>query len=438
MRGGARAFAFAAAVLAACTQTPGPRPPTAMDDRTAALSNPVGPAAFARLNALQREANALSSPLAAREFYRKRLEQSAGGLRNLIAQVLAANESELGDYESAVHRFPFGPPGLRGAPAALPDREHYRPVKAADGIAQLARSRRIVVINEAHHAAQTRVVTLQLLPKLRELGYTHLALEGLDESDRELAARGYPTRASGTYLREPLYGEIVRQALRLGYVVVAYESARPQADADTREEDQAQHLAERVFRSAPEARLLVHAGYAHAHERAGYLDAEPMALRLKRKTGFDPLTIDQTLLRSVEPAREYRDYRELLSRFSIEEPSIFLAVRNETAWSLEPSFYDVSVVLPPPAKLLVGRPDWLTLDGARSPVPIDLDLSASRLPCLIEARHAGESDKAVPADRVPVEGETAQALLFLAPGSYRLSAVDASGNVFLRRNLRVD
>ncbi|MBS0583610.1 MAG: hypothetical protein JSS42_10975 [Proteobacteria bacterium] len=398
----------------------------------------VTPGTFAELNALQREANALNSPLAAHEFYRRRFEQSEGGLRNLIAQVLAANEAELGDYERAVLRFPLGAPGLRGAPAALPDRDTHRAVNAADGIAALARERRIVVVNEAHHAAQTRVLTLQLLPKLRDLGYTHLAVEGLDERDREIATRGYPVQASGTYLREPLYAEIVRRALRLGYVVVPYESARPQADADTREEDQAQHIVERVFRAAPDARLLVHAGYAHAHERTGYLDAEPMALRLKRKTGFDPLTIDQTLLRPIEPAREYRDYRELLRRFAIAAPGILVAKRDGAAWSLEPGYYDVSVVLPPPAKLIVGRPDWLTLGGTRAPVAIDVDLSAAHLPCLIEARHAGENDKAVPADRELVERDATQAVLFLAPGDYRLSAVDASGSVFLRRSLRVD
>ena len=437
MRAGVPALAcvLIAAVLAACAQNAARQTGT---DAHHATSERITADTFAELNALQREANALNSPLAVHEFYRKRFEQGEGGLRNLIAQVLAANEAELGDYERAVLRFPLGAPGLRGVPAALPDRERYRAVDATDGIARLARERRIVVVNEAHHAAQTRVLTLQLLPRLRELGYTHLAVEGLDERDRELAVRGYPVQASGTYLREPLYGEIVRQALRLGYIVVPYESARPQADADTREEDQAQHIVERVFRTSPDAKLLVHAGYAHAHERAGYLDAEPMALRLKRKTGFDPLTIDQTVLRPIEPAREYRDYRELLHRFAIAEPSIFLARRDDVAWSLEPGYYDVSVVLPPPAKLIVGRPVWLALDGTRTPVAIDVDLGAAHLPCLIEARYRNESDKAVPADRVLVERSDVQALLFLRPGDYRLSAIDASGGVLLRRSLRVD
>lgn len=439
MRAGlaANGFILAAVLLAGCTQVSKPQV-SADASRSESATEHVGPGTFAQLNALQREANTLGSPLAVHEFYRRRYDASEGGLHNLIAQVLAANDSELGDYDTAVRRFPFGAPGLRGTPAALPDRETHHAIDAADGIAALAHERRIVVINEAHHVAQTRALTLQLLPKLRKLGYTHLAVEGLDERDHELGVRGYPIQASGTYLREPLYGEIVRHALKLGYVVVPYESAQAGADAETREEDQAQHIVERVFRAAPNARLLVHAGYAHAHERAGYLDAEPMALRLKRKTGFDPLTVDQTLLRPIDAAREYVSYRELVRRFAITTSSILVSDRDGTGWCLEPGYYDISVVLPPPAKFIVGRPDWLALAGARTPVAIDVELSAVHLPCLIEARHAGESDEAVPADRVLVDRDLGQVVLFLAPGSYRLSAVDAGGSVFQRRSLRID
>ena len=106
MRGGVPTLAlvFVTALLAACTQNPN-RQAAADELEPPAASDHIGPGTFAQLNALQREANALNSPLAVHEFYRRRYEPSEGGLRNLIAQVLAANESELGDYEGAVHRF---------------------------------------------------------------------------------------------------------------------------------------------------------------------------------------------------------------------------------------------------------------------------------------------------------------------------------------------
>jgi hypothetical protein len=400
-------------------------------------TNP-GLGTFERLNALQREANTLKSALAVYAFYRTRYEQSEGGLRDLIAQVLAASEAELGDYDAAVRQFPYGVSALRGTPAPLPQAAEFHAVDAAQAIATLAASRRIVLVNEAHHVAQTRVLTLALLPRLRALGFTHFAAEGLDERDRDLATRGYPTDASGVYVREPLYGEIVRTALALGFVVVPYESTTTGADTAAREEEQARHLVERVFRAQPQARLFVHAGYAHVHKRAGYLDAEPMAVHLRRMSGFDPLSIDQTVLRPIDARREYRDYRGLVQRFAIRSPSVMLAERDGSAWSLEPDHYDVSVILPPPAHGIVGRPDWLVLGGAREVVPVDLDLREEHLPCVIEARYAAESAKAVPADRMLVERGSGQVVLFLRPGKYRLAAIDASGRSLIDRELRVD
>ena len=394
-------------------------------------------AAFDQLGALRKQADALKSPLAAYALYRDRYEHASAALQPMLAQLLAATESELGAYDAAVAQFPFGVTKLSEAPAPLPSADDYRAQPAADAITALAAARRVVMINEAHHVAQTRALTLALLPRLRAAGFTHFAAEGLDEHDVELNKRGYPVASSGTYVREPLYGEIVRTALRLGFVVVPYESA--ESDAPARERGQAQHLFERVLHNDPAARLFVHAGYAHVHKHAGYLfDADPMALHLQRMTGLDVLSIDQTMLRPDARGGEYADYRVLLERFAIHAPSVLRGARDGAPWSLQPAYYDVSVILPPTTHAIVGRPDWLALDGARTPVAIDLDLSERHLPCVLEARYAGESDKAVPADRVLIERTQGQAVLFLRPGSYRISAADSAAHAIFVRRLDVD
>jgi len=425
-----------ALMLSACQQAP---------SRVAATDHGDAPAtaqaAFAQLGRLRTEADALKTPLAAYTLYRDRYATAEGALRPMLAQVLAATESELGAYDAAVRQFPMGVTGLNGTfpPAALPDPDTYRAIDATDGIVELARSRRIVLINEAHHAAQTRLLTLALLPRLRDLGFTHFAAEGIDEHDVELGSRGYPTNASGIYVREPLYGEIIRTALRLGFVVVPYETANTNADADTREQEQAANLMARVLRAQPAARLFVHAGYAHVHKHQGYLfGADPMALHLQRMAGTDVLSIDQTMFRPDLPGREYADYRTLLQQFAILKPSVFMRNSDAATWSLEPKFYDVSVILPPADHLVVGRPDWLTLGGAREAVAIDLDVQPEHLPCVLEARYASESDKAIPADRVLIEQRTGQAVLFLRPGSYRISASDANARTLFTRSLRVE
>jgi len=391
--------------------------------------------AFAQLNALSRQAGALKTPLAQYLFYRDHYEHSAGLVRGFVAQVLASTESELGAYEQALLQYPQSAPILRGTIAPLPEPLEFRAVEAADAAARLASDRRIVMINEAHHDAHTRVLTLALLPRLRAMGFTHFAAEGISEFDRELTARGYPTRDTGPYIGEPLYGEIVRTALRLGFVVVPYE-----ADAneiERREEGQAQHLLERVFRQDSAARLFVHGGYAHVHKRGFYLATDTMAMRLRRKSGFDPLVIDQTVLRPGPADREYADYRTLVQRFGITSATLFAPRDGKEAWSLEPGVYDISVVLPP-SRRVEGRPDWLDLGGERIAVAIAIDLQPTSLPCVVEARYAGESDAAIPADRLLVEHGGGQIALFLRPGDYRITASNASAHVITTQRLHVD
>ena len=97
--------------------------------------------------------------------------------------------------------------------------------------------------------------------------------------------------------------------------------------------------------------------------------------------------------------------------------------------------FDVSVILPPPHDA-DGRPDWLSLDGARHPTPLTLP-SAPR-PYLVEARYAGESDDAVPADRELIDEGVVASTLYLKPGDYRLRAIDAANKVLMQQPLHVD
>ena len=416
--------------------------------------------------------------------------------RPMAQQYLAFGESELGLYGEAVRDFPLKTRPLRGL--ALPAPSSWEATDALANIVRLAAGRRVVMINEAHHDAHTRVLTLALLPRLRAIGFTHLALEALTEDGAALAARGYATAASGTeYLREPVYGEIVREALRLGFVLVPYDTSghSPQ----DRELQQAQRLA-RVLANDPKARLLVHAGYAHIDRAPGRLGpVVPMGARLRALTGLDILGIDQTEVREEEPLNElqgYRSvrnavrsgeafggrpqtslsapadphepvrdaYRRIVESFDPTRPIVVRRVSDGALWSAQPRLYDVNVILPPANQhqsayvrdrvlsLNVGghtlrarppagdghRPDWLDLDGQRVPLAIRAtDLCGRALPCLVEARYANEPDAAIAADRyVFLEGH-ARNSLWLRPGAYRLRGVDATGKVLVERNVRV-
>ena len=405
----------------------------------------------------------------------------------LARQLLASSEDELGLYSEAVRDVPL----RTSLPEKLarPEIGTWQAADAVDTIVALAGGRRIVMVNEAHHDGHTRELTLLLLPRLRAMGFTYFAAEALDERDAALMKRGYPVTASGSeYLHEPLYGEIVREAIKLGYTVVPYDASG--GTAQDREDGQARNLYEQVLARDPKAKLLVHAGYAHIDKQPGRLGAiKPMAMQLRKLSGLDPLSIDQTDIREESPASEALAYREVkhamrkfetitqtirpqlgrdgpgdtperpaidayarvVAAFHPAKPIVLLRTDNHTPWSARPGLYDLNVILPPanpipsdysqgPLWLSINgkrravlppanrghRPNWLTLDGQRVAVPIDSGSCAKKFPCLVEAHYAAESADAIAADRY-LYLQDAKNVLYLRPGAYQLRTVDADG-----------
>jgi hypothetical protein len=399
-----------------------------------------------------RTLNEQPNDLARYLYVLKMMPQFAPHERQLAMQMFASVENELGFYNEAMRDFPLK--SRVPADTTLPTADGWKAASAVDVVARLAADRRIVMVNEAHHDAHTRELTLALLPRLRALGFDYFAVEALGK-DRDLARRGYPLKADGSdYLHEPLYGEIVRQALRLGFTVVAYdtEGARGQA----RETGQANNLYRRVFAHDPAARLFVHAGYAHIDKARGRLGAiDPMAMRLQKLTGLVPLSIDQTQFREQIPAAPDEAYQQLVTRFEPTGPTVLLDRTDGHAWSAHPELYDLNVILPGSGMSAVEsgytqrwtmihnttrtlpmlshevnaqRPPWLTLGGGRNPLTISTTLCKAVVPCVVDAHYPDEPDDAVAADRYAfLQGDTVTKL-YLYPGRYRLRAWGINGN----------
>uniref|UniRef100_UPI00225657B0 hypothetical protein n=1 Tax=Dyella silvatica TaxID=2992128 RepID=UPI00225657B0 len=379
----------------------------------------------------------------------------------IAMQLLAGAENELGLYNEALRDFPLAPHVSENA--VLPLGTEWHTADAVDVITRLAAKHRIVLINEAHHDAHTRLLTLALLPRLRALGFTHFAAEALSEGDPGLMQRGYPIANSGTeYLHEPLYGEIIRTAIRLGFVIVPYDS-----NADSvpeREAEQADHLYQKIFAKDPNARVFVHTGYAHVDKAKGRLgDAMPMAMHLQQASGFEPLSIDQTNFRDVDSENEADAYHRLIAAFHPQLPSVLLNNGDQHAWSIDPDRFDVSVILPLEVNRadssdiykapwmsfgLEGiavkqvphaepRPHWLSLNGQRHPLPIDTALCAKTTPCVIEAHYAAEPDEATAADRYLFVQGGARNTLYLFPGQYRLRAWGVNGQTLGEKSVEL-
>ena len=381
--------------------------------------------------------------------------------QQLAMQMFAAVENELGLYNEAVHDFPLK--SYIPVDATLPTPAEWKPADAAEVITQLAADRRIVLINEAHHDAHTRQLTLALLPRLRALGFDYFAVEALSDKDGQLMQRGYPVKDSGTeYLHEPAYGDIVRTAIKLGFALVPYD-----ADSGTiqdREAGQANNLYRKVFARDPHARLFVHAGYAHIDKAKGRLgNTASMAMHLQQLTGIEPLSIDQTQFREQLPAKPDA-YRKLIGDFPPDGPTVLVNRSTGRPWSDHPEQYDLNVLLPPastggiesglvqplttvrdadrdhlmlPNRLNKQRPDWLTLRNERIPYAIRTTLCKTRVPCVVDAHYINESDEAIAADRYAFMQGDAASKLYLRPGRYRLRAWDIRGRTLSRETITV-
>lgn len=359
----------------------------------------------------------------------------------IFSQYLAWVQTYAGEYAAARTSYAIRQVAEPDdAPSPLDDPE-WRQRPATEALATLTRDRKVVFFNEAHNIVQTRSLTVRMLKTLREQGFDWFAAETLYETDKDLARRGYPTAESGFYLQEPVYAEMVRTALALGFKVVAYEAV-DNPRGEEREREQARKLYDRVFRVDPDARLVVNAGYAHIQETGKYLGGKSMAQYFRARSRLDPLTIEQTMMIEHDtPDHDHPIYRAVIARTRPTDPVVYVNGDGEP-WSLKPDLYDVSVFLPPDVTVH-GRPDWLDLGGLRKPYKIDQGLCEDHFPCLIEARYADEGRDAIPADRVmlfyrePYEAARFKQL-FLRPGRYVVDAIDRNNNRVTRRRIRVD
>ena len=397
-------------------------------------------------DALKRD-GLLAQYKAMRDTYRADHDKA---FRIVFGQYMSWYQTFVGDYPGAHDSYSIRQLAARDdAPSPLAGGYTAKP--ALDAIAQLAKGRKAIFLNEAHNVPLTRTLTVQLLSRLRADGYGYFAAETLYQSDSGLQKRGYPIQKSGFYTMEPICAEMVRTAIKLGFKIVAYES-EPPGNGDVRENTQARNLYERVFKNDPNARVVVDAGYAHIQENGRYLGGRSMAQHFRQLSGIDPLTIEQTMLIKHPPGTEdHPYYRAVIDALHPAAPIVFEDSAG-TPWSLKPKAYDVSVMFPPD-DVRDDRPTWADLGGLRKPYFVSGTACQNTYPCLIEARYANEGDDAIPADRLvldPVKsaeslrerlsfrGAQTRGNLYLRPGAYHLVGINEDNHPLFRQDIVVE
>ncbi|MCL7763770.1 hypothetical protein MPF19_10115 [Polaribacter sp. Z014] len=169
--------------------------------------------------------------------------------------------------------------------------------KVLDTIIKEAKNHKIVMINENHFYPNHRLLISDLLVRLREIGFSYLALEALDTKQDSLLnlENSYPTLETGFYTSEQNYSNLIRKAKELGYQFIAYENTD---NNKNREIGQAENIFNKTFKLNPNNKVLVLAGIDHILEKPTKKGKEWMATIFKEKYNIDPLTISQTHLNS--------------------------------------------------------------------------------------------------------------------------------------------
>jgi hypothetical protein len=308
--------------------------------------------------------------------------------------------------------------------AGLPELSAVQPEPAIAAIVRAAAGRRVVMINEAHHSPRHRAFVHALMLALREAGFTHLAAETFMRGQDRLTDNGVPTLDTGYYTRDPVFADLVRQAVAAGYGLVPYEIGPGQyppagtareAYIAIREQAQADNL-KAALDADPAMRVLVHVGFGHLNETEEGASWHAFAGRLKAMTGDDPLTIDQVegTPQAVTGANSPL-YRAFVARFG--EAAVPVAITKEPA-RLSGNYLTDLAVIHPPERWVDGRPGWLAMDGYRKRHPVALAPLDER--SLVRAFVAGDPDKAIAMDQMLVPAGADGVTLMLPAGNYRL------------------
>jgi hypothetical protein len=300
-----------------------------------------------------------------------------------------------------------------------------------------AKSRRVIMINEAFAKPLHRAFTLSLLADLYRQGFHYLAMEMLDNFSNHSLTR--VNMHTGYYALEPVAGELIRQALSLGYTLVSYEdTAAGVHTATQRDSIQAANIYS-IIQNDSSAKILVHASFAHISKKPGADGFIPMALAFKRMSGIDPLTVDQTDMTEESNFAYGRIiYQSYLAKFPLTEPSIALVNGNPVNVT-DKDLYDLSIIHPP-TQYKDGRPTWLSLDGLRKPFSVKPTVENV---FFVQAYYLSEiSDnnnapwQLVPADQTYITGGNGNYLLYLKKGKYKIYFRDI--NYQILGNLNVD
>ncbi len=289
-----------------------------------------------------------------------------------------------------------------------------------------------VFFNEDHLRPQTRVTILNSLDILYKKGFRYLFCETVNGKDSLLNTRKYPVIESGWYSSEPTYGNLLREAFRLGFIILPYEDTNKAAPRNNgkvysksdRETEQANNLL-RFISEHKDAKIIILAGHSHINEnqKQGW-----MASVFRLNSGQNPLTIEQTDMAEYSDAYYSNNLFKLFrSKYQNRIP-VMLVNYEGKPYTLKANSYDITL-FPSKTDYINERPDWLINLKGNKEYQIDMKFWEVNDTCLIQAIKTNEDiEISVPSDQILIEDIKLNYALYLRSGEYIIRKFDKNGN----------
>lgn len=337
-------------------------------------------------------------------------------------QIAASEYTLKGNYKDALRMWDsvFPPRELLYSSREIDSVKNIKSKNAEEVIISEAKENRIVIINEAHHSSKHRVFTKQLLNDLYTIGYRHLGLEALGNGanlDSLLNQRKYPIQNSGYYTKDPQFGNLIREALRIGFHVFPYEDTFSN-NGKEREITQAKNV-QKVISQFPEDKILLHCGFDHALEGQHKSWGKAMAARIKEFTGIDPLTINQVV---YDEKSSPKFNHPLMKALKVEEPTVLIDENNKPVRYHRGDSWNDIFVIHPNTKFSENKAIWV-----EKPTRINLSAFKIAYPIMVLAYLKNEDlSNAIPTDISELKDENDTCILNLEKGAYNIVVTNSS------------
>jgi hypothetical protein len=335
---------------------------------------------------------------------------------NFILQFIATLYSYTGQHLHALQTWDTAFSSQQSKTYQLQDMHATSAVKY---VVKQAKKHNLVLINEAHHIAQHRVFTHELLKPLWDTGFKYLAVEALTLAGEELIAKGWVTEESGEYTYETLMVNMLLEAQRIGYKIIAYDY-KPSKSREEREDLAADTVYKKTFATDKNAKVLIHVGYSHVKETQ-----DRLAGKLEKLTKSEAFTVSQAYFKEpYSVSSSHSTYNLITTKFSKMLNPYILVSKDNLAWSDSSEEYDVSIIWPR-SQYLQGRPIWVSLN--RDKVMIDRRVCGTKSTCLVEV-YSDKNIQKLPTDRIVIDENQPSSFVYIRSNTDYVRAVDIDGN----------